>query len=146
MNDSTPGFDILQTKVKTLQLYLNVYTCDSIFFVKLYWIKMCKRRATLFTIIAVFSFAILLILGIALGSEYWTQALLERDISRLNSTGTGNLPLKGYLGENPIDGSDPGAFRGLMNFGLFAGCKRFNYAYGVRKPSCFSGWFIWSYY
>ena len=102
---------------------------------------MCKRRATLFTIIAVFSFAILLILGIALGSEYWAEALLERNLDKLNSTATGTLPLKGYVGSNPIDGSDPGAFRGLMNFGIFTGCKRFNYGQGVRDPSCFSGWF-----
>ena len=95
----------------------------------------------MFTIIALFSFAILLILGIALGTEYCAQALVERNIDKLNFTGAGTLPLKDYIGSNPIDGSDPGAFRGLVNFGLFKGCKRLNYTFGIRGPSYFSGWF-----
>ncbi len=110
---------------------------------------MClKRRASLFTIIAAFSFANLIILGICLGSDYWIGASSVRDVSKLNATsivnsstgsGSGSLPLKGFIGSNPIDGSDPGAFRGLMHFGLFSGCKRFNYGLGVRDPSCFLG-------
>lgn len=107
-------------------------------------IMFLKRRATLFTVISVFSFASVLILGITLGSEHWIGATLVRDFSKFNLTDDLDpaLPLRGFLGKNGIDDSDPGAFRGLMGFGLFSGCKRFNYGLGVRDPSCFTGWWV----
>ena len=101
---------------------------------------MCvKRRASSYFIASFFAVTTLFILGIALGTEHWVHAGLQRDLSKLQNDTDQTLPLKGYIGANPIDGSDPGAFRGVMRFGLFSGCKRFNYGLGVRDPKCFSG-------
>ncbi|XP_072026751.1 clarin-1-like isoform X2 [Amphiura filiformis] len=102
---------------------------------------MClKRRASLFFIISLFAFAIVLMMGISLGTEYWVEAGVQRDLRALDSSNPqlNQLPLKSFLGANPIDGSDPGAFLGIVRFGLFSGCKRFNYGLGVRDPTCFS--------
>ncbi len=100
---------------------------------------MCvKRRASLFFIISFFAFTVMLLLGVSLGTENWIRAGVNRDLRKLNVTDF-RLPLKSFVGANPIDGSDPGAFLGLVKFGLFTGCKRFNYGLGVRDPTCFSG-------
>ena len=102
---------------------------------------MClKRRASLFFVVSFFALTIMLILGISLGTEHWIEATVQRNIDDVAINSSISLqPLKGFIGSNPIDGSDPGAFLGVVRFGLFSGCKRFNYGLGVRDPKCFSG-------
>ncbi|XP_033632863.1 clarin-1-like [Asterias rubens] len=93
-----------------------------------------KRRTTFFFLASLCAFVALIISGIAVGTSYWIEAGLERDLSDLvNRT----LPLKDFYGTNPIDADDPGAFRGRCNFGLLQGCKKFNWGLGGRDWTCF---------
>ncbi|XP_071493862.1 clarin-2-like [Diadema antillarum] len=93
-----------------------------------------KRRTTLYFMVTLGSFACLILLGIALGTTSWVRADLRRDITVFNTS----QPLTGFLGSNPIDNRDPGAFMGVSFFGLFYGCKRFNYGLGGRNYECYS--------
>ncbi len=95
-----------------------------------------KRRTTFFFLASLCAFVALIISGIAVATSHWTEARLERDLTGLvNST----LPLKGFFGTNPLDADDPGAFLGRSYFGLFQGCKKFNYGLGGRNWMCFKG-------
>ncbi|XP_781677.3 clarin-1 [Strongylocentrotus purpuratus] len=93
-----------------------------------------KRRATLFFMVTCGSIACMILLGIALGTTSWVRAYLVRDITVFNTS----QPLRGFLGSNPIESDDPGAFNGVSFFGLFYGCKKFNYGLGGRKYNCYS--------
>ena len=105
-------------------------------------IKMCetilRRRTTLFLLVTLASLACVILLGIALGTTKWVRADLTRSVEEYNTS----KPLIGYLGSNPLDSMDPGAFMGVSFFGLFYGCKRFNYGFGGRDYECFSGKYI----
>ncbi|XP_022106742.1 clarin-2-like [Acanthaster planci] len=95
-----------------------------------------KRRTTFFFFASLGAFVSLIFTGVAIVTSHWINAQLQK-----NTTGQLDpaFPLKDYLGNNPIqfDPDDPGAFLGLDYFGLFQGCKKFNYGFGAREWNCY---------
>ena len=99
-----------------------------------------KRRTTYFFVASLCAFATLIFLGVAIIADHWVDARLQRNVTGLLDPA---FPLRDYLGNNPIefDPDDPGAFLGRDYFGLFQGCKKFNYGFGAREWRCYQGAF-----
>ncbi|XP_038064825.1 clarin-2-like [Patiria miniata] len=95
-----------------------------------------KRRTTYFFFASLGAVVSLIFTGIAIVTSHWTYAQLQKNTTGLLDA---TFPLRDYLGNNPIafDPDDPGAFLGLDYFGLFQGCKKFNYGFGAREWHCY---------